>query len=265
MDVGAAPLVSRPAGTGRVHRAVLGAPRAGDAAPRRVAGGARGVRARHRALPPGRLPAGDRARGGRARRRAAAAGRVRRGRGGLPTGGRARPRPAARPGPAVAGPRVRRRRGGRRTPAAGRGRQPHRSRCRLLPAAVDVLLAVGALDEARNRRGRAGRSSPARSARSRCWPWRRTPSAAVELASGDPAGALPYLRKARQLWARADSPYESARVRLLTGRALAALGDEESARQEADRRPRHLPVPRRRARGRGGGAACCAPPASRPA
>jgi DNA-binding CsgD family transcriptional regulator len=58
-------------------------------------------------------------------------------------------------------------------------------------------------------------------------------SAAVELASGDPAGAMPYLRKARQLWARADSPYESARVRLLTGRAFAALGDEESARQEA--------------------------------
>jgi ATP/maltotriose-dependent transcriptional regulator MalT len=104
--------------------------------------------------------------------------------------------------------------------------------CRLLPAAVDVLLAVGALDEARTEAtvldelarkvGSASLLALAAYA-----------SAAVELASGDPAGAMPYLRKARQLWARADSPYESARVRLLTGRAFAALGDEESARQEA--------------------------------
>ncbi len=59
-------------------------------------------------------------------------------------------------------------------------------------------------------------------------------SGAVELASGDAAGALPYLRKARQLWARAGSPYGGARVRALTGRALAMLGDEESARQELE-------------------------------
>ncbi len=103
--------------------------------------------------------------------------------------------------------------------------------CRLLPAAVDVLLAVGAVDEARA--AAAELDDLARHVGSvSLLALAAYASAAVELASGDPAGALPYLRKARQLWARADSPYEGARVRLLTGRALAALGDEESARQE---------------------------------
>ena len=103
--------------------------------------------------------------------------------------------------------------------------------CRLLPAAVDVLLAVGALDEART--AAVELDDVARKVGSvSLLALAAYASAAVELASGDPAGAMPYLRKARQLWARADSPYESARVRLLTGRALAALGDQESARQE---------------------------------
>ena len=73
---------------------------------------------------------------------------------------------------------------------------------------------------------------PGRSAPLSLLAWAAYAAAAVELAAGDPSGALPYLRKARQLWGRADSPYEGARARLLAGRALAALGDEESARQE---------------------------------
>ena len=36
------------------------------------------------------------------------------------------------------------------------------------------------------------------------------------------------------LWTRAECPYEVARVRLLTARALTALGDEASARQELE-------------------------------
>jgi DNA-binding CsgD family transcriptional regulator len=104
-------------------------------------------------------------------------------------------------------------------------------KCRLLPAAVDVLLAVDAVDEARavaadldhlaSAVGSAGLLALSAYA-----------SGAVELAAGDASGALPYLRKARQLWTRVECPYEVARVRLLTGRALTALGDEESARQE---------------------------------
>ena len=59
-------------------------------------------------------------------------------------------------------------------------------------------------------------------------------SGAVELAGGDAAGALPYLRKAQQLWTRTESPYERARVQVLTGRALAALGDAQSSRRELE-------------------------------
>ncbi len=107
------------------------------------------------------------------------------------------------------------------------------SRCRLLPPAVDVLVAVGAVEEARAAAAdldqvaalvgtQALKASAAYA------------SGAIELAHGDAGGALPYLRKARQLWARADCPFEGARVRHLTGRALAVLGDQESARQELE-------------------------------
>ena len=57
---------------------------------------------------------------------------------------------------------------------------------------------------------------------------------AVELAAGDAAGALPYLRKAQQVWARAEATYDRSRARLLTGRALAAVGDTESSRRELE-------------------------------
>lgn len=103
--------------------------------------------------------------------------------------------------------------------------------CRVLPSAVEVLLAVGAVDEATkiaadlNRLAGEVRSVPVLAAAA-------SASGAVELAAGDAAGALPYLRKARQLWARADNPFEVGRVRQLTGVALAALGDVESGRRE---------------------------------
>ncbi len=105
------------------------------------------------------------------------------------------------------------------------------SRARLLPGAIDLLVATGQVDDARSAAAEldgvgADIGTSALVARA------AYASAAVELAAGDPSGALPYLRKARRLWGRADSPYESARVRLLTGRALSALGDHESARQE---------------------------------
>jgi ATP/maltotriose-dependent transcriptional regulator MalT len=106
-------------------------------------------------------------------------------------------------------------------------------RSRLLPAAVDVLLAAGALDEARVA-ARELDEVAALVGSASLLALAAYASAAVELTAGDPAGALPYLRKARQLWARADCPFEGARVRLLTGRALAALGDQESARQELE-------------------------------
>ena len=106
-------------------------------------------------------------------------------------------------------------------------------RCRMLPAAVDVLLAVDALDEARAAAAQldevAGDVGSAAMLAHAAYA-----AGAVELVGGDASGALPYLRKARQLWTRVECPYEVARVRLLTGRALTALDDAGSARQELE-------------------------------
>ncbi|MFC4782861.1 LuxR C-terminal-related transcriptional regulator [Nocardioides sp. MAHUQ-72] len=105
--------------------------------------------------------------------------------------------------------------------------------CRLLPGAVDVLLGVGAVDEARTASLELDRvaehvGSPAVRAMA------AYAAGAVEVAAGDASGALPYLRKAGQLWARVEGAYDVARVRALTGRALAALGDSASARAELE-------------------------------
>lgn len=105
--------------------------------------------------------------------------------------------------------------------------------CRVLPGAVEVLIGVGAVDEARAASQRLDRVA-AQIGSTGVQAMAASAAAAVEVASGDAAGALPYLRKARQLWARVGSPYDAARVRLLTGRALAALGDPGSARAELE-------------------------------
>lgn len=104
-------------------------------------------------------------------------------------------------------------------------------RCHLLPAAVDVLLSCEQADRARplaielSELASAIGSTVLSAAAAQAM-------GAVELAAGDANGALPYLRKAHQLWAQASSPYDAAVVRLLTGRCLLALSDESSAERE---------------------------------
>jgi len=106
------------------------------------------------------------------------------------------------------------------------GNPVHRSQ--LLPAAVEVLLATGQHDQAtaiaaelESIAGSFG--CPSVEARA------GHAAALVALASGDPAAAMPLLRQARAVWERLDEPYETARCRVQLGRALHALGDEQSA------------------------------------
>lgn len=104
-------------------------------------------------------------------------------------------------------------------------------RCRLLPAAVEVLLACSDVERARpladelaslaTAVGSAALSAAAAQA-----------MGAVELAAGDASGALPYFRKAHQLWAQASAPYDAAVTRLMVGRCLLALSDPSSAERE---------------------------------
>ncbi|RYU08828.1 LuxR family transcriptional regulator [Nocardioides iriomotensis] len=102
----------------------------------------------------------------------------------------------------------------------------HRSQ--LLPAAVEVLLAAGAVDEAATHAGELADLAD----RFGCpglVGWAGHAVAAVAIATGDAASALPRLRRSQGVWAGLGAPYEAARCRVLTGRAYLALGDEGSA------------------------------------
>jgi DNA-binding CsgD family transcriptional regulator len=110
-----------------------------------------------------------------------------------------------------------------------RGRQ----RADLLAAAVEILVAVGELEGARQ--AAAELNAIAASVPSA---WLRAIAAAADgavlVASGQPRVALPPLREAVRIWAELDAPYEAARGRLLAGRACEALGDSDGARLEYD-------------------------------
>ncbi|MFI7483669.1 LuxR C-terminal-related transcriptional regulator [Kocuria sp. M1R5S2] len=105
----------------------------------------------------------------------------------------------------------------------------HRSH--LLPAAVEILLAAGEAAEASavseelsavaESFGCPGLKAMAHHA-----------AGGVLLATGRPADALSALRSAMHAWQKLAAPYETARSRLLVGRALHELGDRRSALEE---------------------------------
>jgi ATP/maltotriose-dependent transcriptional regulator MalT len=104
---------------------------------------------------------------------------------------------------------------------------------RLLAAQVEVSIAAGALDPARDAARRLAAveeqlPSPVVSATA------ATAAGALRLAEGDPAGARERLRHALGLWRDLGLPYEEARARLLGGVALRMLGDEEGGRVEIE-------------------------------
>jgi DNA-binding NarL/FixJ family response regulator len=101
-------------------------------------------------------------------------------------------------------------------------------RCRLLPGAVDVLLAAGAEDEAAALAAElAGIAESFGCATLRAAAHDAT--ARVALARGDDDAALAAARLALRQWTSLSARYEVACSRVLVGRALRRLGDEESA------------------------------------
>jgi len=102
----------------------------------------------------------------------------------------------------------------------------HRSR--LIPAAVEVLLAGKQPDSAARLAAELQSIAdsfgcPSVQARS------DHALAEVALATDDPAAALPLLRREHSVWERLGARYDIARCRVLVGRALRALGDHGSA------------------------------------
>ena len=103
------------------------------------------------------------------------------------------------------------------------------ARARILPGVVAVLLATGDAETARA--CAAELDAYARAFGSDVLAGRAAYAGGlVELSGGDPAGALPYLRRAHQAWVRLGMPYEAASAQAATGRALVALGDTETGR-----------------------------------
>lgn len=99
-------------------------------------------------------------------------------------------------------------------------------RARLLPAQVEIAIAVGELDTAREASaeliGIAERFGTevlcAQAAQMR---------GAVELAGGEAAAALRSLGRALDFWGQASVPYQIARTRVLLAETCAALGDSD--------------------------------------
>jgi DNA-binding CsgD family transcriptional regulator len=106
-------------------------------------------------------------------------------------------------------------------------------RVKLLPAQVEIMLAAGEVQAARDAADEliqmAGAySTPALRAMA------NHAQGAVLLASDDARAALVVLRGAWQLWRELQAPYEVARVRVLVGLACRQLGDREAAAMEFD-------------------------------
>ena len=106
-------------------------------------------------------------------------------------------------------------------------------RARLLPAYVEIMLAMGEAEEARSAcreleevltQYKSGMLS-AMVAHA---------EGAVALTQGDARAALPALRHAWQVWQELEVPYEVARVRVLLGQACRALGDDDTAALELE-------------------------------
>jgi class 3 adenylate cyclase len=106
------------------------------------------------------------------------------------------------------------------------------ARARLLPAQVEIAITAGDVD-----RAAAGADELEEIAETYATTTLQATAAsargAVQLAQGDPRGALDALRRARRLWQDdVCAPYETARTRMLMGQAYRALGDEDAATAE---------------------------------
>jgi class 3 adenylate cyclase len=104
-------------------------------------------------------------------------------------------------------------------------------RARLLPAHVDVSLAVDDVGGAREAAEELGRTAEAYGTPA-LHALASTAKGTALLAEGDAEGAMERLRHALKHWRESDAPYEAARTRVLMGRAARALGDEDTAAME---------------------------------
>ena len=106
-------------------------------------------------------------------------------------------------------------------------------RASLLPAYVQIMLAVGDADAARDACRELAEISEQFESDVLAAMLDQA-RGAVELADGDARAALAPLRRASQAWQELQAPYEAARVRVLLGLACRAVGDDDAFELELD-------------------------------
>jgi DNA-binding CsgD family transcriptional regulator len=104
-------------------------------------------------------------------------------------------------------------------------------RTSLLPAHVEIMLAVGEIDEARKSCAELDEMA-ARFGMDVVGAMASHALGALELRSGNAQAALGPLRQAFTIWQQVGAPYIAARVRVLLGHACRALGDQDGATLE---------------------------------
>jgi DNA-binding CsgD family transcriptional regulator len=111
--------------------------------------------------------------------------------------------------------------------------EQRRTRARLLPVAVEIMVAAEDLETART-----AETELCEIARTFGTPFLAAASAhvtgAVLLASGHAAEAMTSLRRAWESWRELEVPYEQAQARVLIAAALLQLGDRDSRNIELD-------------------------------
>jgi DNA-binding CsgD family transcriptional regulator len=106
-------------------------------------------------------------------------------------------------------------------------------RARLLPAYIEIMLAVGDVEEARWACGELEEISASYES-GMLDAMVAHAQGALDLTEGDARGSLLALRRAWQLWQELEVPYEAARVRVLLGLACRILGDYDTAALELE-------------------------------
>ncbi len=107
-------------------------------------------------------------------------------------------------------------------------------RARLLPAYVEILVAVGDLEGAEEGSDELDSIASREEEPGALAAMAAQARGLVELTAERPEAALAALRRAAELWRRFRAPYESARARELIGLACRSLGDEDTARLELE-------------------------------
>jgi DNA-binding CsgD family transcriptional regulator/tetratricopeptide (TPR) repeat protein len=106
-------------------------------------------------------------------------------------------------------------------------------RAGLLPSYIEIMLVAGDIDEARGACRELGEIAEQYES-ALLQTMVAQARGAVELATGDAAAALVNLRRGCEAWQELEAPYETARTRVLIGRACQALGDEDAFALELD-------------------------------